>query len=159
LRGKGEDVMASYKTWARWVEGHRGSIRLSNGPELDFSAPPSLHGHEGVLTPEDAFVAALNTCYTMMFLWACERGRIELVSYACETECYVKDYLDRTSVFDRAVLRPRICARGGTVQSVERALKSALKYSLVAQSIKAEVVLEPEIEILESIVTTSREEC
>jgi len=140
--------MASYKTWTRWLEGHRGSVKLSNGPEMDFSAPPGLHGMEGVLTPEDAFAAALNTCYMMMFLWACERFRIDLASYECETEIFVKDFIDRTSLVDRAVLRLKIKVRSSTEKDVHRALKSAFKYSLVAQSIKAEVMVEPEIEIV-----------
>lgn len=142
-------AMASYKTWATWREGHRGHIRLGNGPEMDFSAPPSLHGIEGVLTPEDAFVAALNTCYMMMFLWACERFRINLVSYECETEGFVKELIDRTSVFEKAVLRPKIRVRGNTKKDVQKALKSAFKYSLVAQSIKSEILIEPDIEIIE----------
>jgi organic hydroperoxide reductase OsmC/OhrA len=98
-----------------------------------------------VLTPEDAFVAALNTCYMMIFLWVCERFRIHLVSCACEAEAFVKDFIDKTSIFERAVLRPRITVRGCDERDVQRALKSAFKYSLVAQSIKAEVVIEPEI--------------
>lgn len=141
--------MATYKTWVNWIEGHRGHVRLSNGPEMDFSAPPALYGIEGVLTPEDAFVAALNTCYMMMFLWASKKFKIELVSYECEAECFIKDFIDKTSVVDRAVLRPLIKAKGVKEKDVEKAIKSAYKYSLVAQSIKAEVVIEPTIEIVE----------
>lgn len=137
--------MAAYKTWVRWKGEHLGHLRLSNGPEMDFSAPPGLHGHEGVLTPEDAFVGAVNTCYALMFFWACERSRVDLVSYECEGEGFVKEFLDKTSIFEKVVLRPRIRVRGGTDKGVRRALDSALKYSLVARSIHAEVVLEPEI--------------
>jgi hypothetical protein len=39
-----------------------------------------------VLTPEDAFVAALNTCYALMFIWSVERLKIDLVSYTYEAE-------------------------------------------------------------------------
>lgn len=141
--------VASYKTQVRWLEGHRGLVKLSNGPELDFSAPPSLHGIEGVLTPEDAFMAALNTCYMMMFLWACKKLRISLLSYECEAEGFIKELIDKTSVFDKAVLRPVIKVKGVKEKDMDKAIKSALKYSLVAQSIKAEVVIEPAIEILE----------
>ncbi len=103
---------------------------------------------EGVLTPEDAFVAALNTCYALMFIWSVERLKIDLVSYTCEAEGHVEEFLDRTSTFDRMTLRPRIVARGCTEEKVKRALELAEKYSLVWQSIKADVGLEPEISIL-----------
>jgi uncharacterized OsmC-like protein len=130
-----------------WRGGHLGEVRLSNGPVLPFSAPVDAHGVEGVLTPEDAFVASLNTCYMLMFIWSVERLKIDLVSYACEAEGHVEEFLDRTSTFDRVTLRPRIVARGCGEERVRRALELAEKYSLVRQSIKAEVVLEPSITI------------
>jgi organic hydroperoxide reductase OsmC/OhrA len=74
---------AVYHTTVQWTGEHWGRIRMGNGPEMDFSAPPDAHGHAGVLTPEDAFVAAVNTCVMMMFIWATERFKLGLVSYEC----------------------------------------------------------------------------
>ena len=121
---------------------------MSNGPVLPFSAPATAQGIEGVLTPEDAFVAALNTCYMLMFIWSVERLRIDLVSYTCEAEGHVEEFLDRTSTFDRVTLWPRIVARGCDEERVHRALELAEKYSLVWQSIKAKVSLEPQIKLI-----------
>ncbi len=50
----------------------------------------------------------------------------------------------------RVILRPRIVVRGSDARRVERALRSAQKYSLVAQSIRSEVRIEPEITIQKS---------
>ncbi len=136
---------AVYNTTVRWKGGHWGHIAMGNGPEMDFSAPPEAKGHPGVLTPEDAFVASLNTCYTLMFIWSVERLKIDLVSYTCEAEGHVEEFLDRTSTFDAVTLRPRIVARGCTEEKIRRALELAEKYSLIWQSIKARVFLEPEI--------------
>jgi len=77
---------ATYTTEVAWKGEHWGHLVMGNGPEMDFSAPPDAHGHAGVLTPEDAFVAAANTCVMMMFLWACERFKLDLVSFRCRTE-------------------------------------------------------------------------
>jgi uncharacterized OsmC-like protein len=101
-----------------------------------------------MLTPEDAFVAALNTCYALMFIWSIERLKIDLVSYTCEAEGHVEEFLDRTSTFDKMTLKPRIVARGCTEDRIRRALELAEKYSLIWQSIKAEVNLEPLIRII-----------
>ena len=125
-----------------------GEVRLGNGPVLSFSAPASVQGVEGVLTPEDAFVAALNTCYMLMFIWSVERLKINLVSYTCEAEGQVEVFLDRTSTFNSIVLRPRIVAKDCTKERIQRALELAEKYSLVWQSIKSKVSLEPEIKLL-----------
>ncbi|MCX6873076.1 MAG: OsmC family protein [Verrucomicrobia bacterium] len=128
---------------------------MGNGPEMKFSAPPDAHGHPGVLTPEDAFVAAANTCVMMMFLWAAERFKLKLLSYECRSEGTKLIELDRTEIFTRLQFRPviRIAAAGESREAIEvrtrRALQAAQKYSLVANSVKSEIVVEPEVIIEE----------
>jgi len=146
---------ATYHTIVQWKGEHWGHIRMGNGPEMDFSAPPDAHGHAGVLTPEDAFVAAVNTCIMMMFIWASERFKLDLVAYECVTEGTKLIELDRTELFTQVVLRPRIVVRAAagekeaTLKRAQRALESATKYSLVANSIKSQIVVDPAIEIIE----------
>jgi len=145
---------ATYHTMVQWKGEHWGRIQMGNGPEMDFSAPPDAHGHAGVLTPEDAFVAAVNTCVMMMFIWATERFKLDLVSYDCGAEGTKLIELDRTEIFTQVALHPRIVVRAGatelesTRKRVQRALESAVKYSLVANSIKSEIVIEPQIEAI-----------
>ncbi len=141
--------MVSYKTTTVWKGGHRGEIACSNGARMDFSAPAALYGHPDVLTPEDAFVGALNMCFQLMFIWSIEKLKIDLVSYECEVEGFVEELLDRTSTFKKVVLHPRIEVRDCEKEKVMRALKLAKKYSLIVQSITAEVLVEPIIRIVE----------
>ena len=142
---------ATYHTTVRWTGEHRGHMVMGNGPEYEFSAPPDAHGFAGVFTPEDAFVAAANTCVMMMFLWAAERFKLKLRSYECRTEGTKVVELDRTELFTRLYFRPkiRVAAGGEPADVVEarvrRALQSAQKYSLVANSVKSEIVVDPEI--------------
>jgi organic hydroperoxide reductase OsmC/OhrA len=144
---------ATYNTTVRWEGEHWGHLAMGNGPEMKFSAPPDAHGHTGVFTPEDAFVAAANTCVMMMFIWACERFKLKLLSYECRTEGTKLIELDRTEIFTRLVFRPRIrISAGGEAKDViegrtRKALQAAQKYSLVANSVKSEIVVEPEIVI------------
>jgi organic hydroperoxide reductase OsmC/OhrA len=146
---------ATYNTTVHWKGEHWGRLVMGNGPEMDFSAPPDAHGHKGVFTPEDAYVAAANTCVMMMFLWATERFKIKLLSYECRTEGTKLIELDRTEIFTRLDFRPliRVSAGGEKPEVVEvrvrRAMQSAQKYSLVANSVKSEIVIEPEIVIEE----------
>lgn len=145
---------ATYNTTVTWKGEHWGHIKMGNGPEMDFSAPPDAQGHPGVFTPEDAFVAAANTCVMMMFIWAAERFKLNLVSYDCYTEGTKLIELDRTEIFTQLVLRPKIVVRAdgqdkATVEKrVRRGLESAQKYSLVANSVKSQVIVEPDINIL-----------
>jgi organic hydroperoxide reductase OsmC/OhrA len=142
---------ATYHTTVRWTGEHWGHLELGNGPEMKFSAPPDAQGHPGVLTPEDAFVAAANTCVMMMFIWAAERFQLNLLSYECRTEGTKLIELDRTEIFTKLRFHPVIrVARGDERREVveariRRALQGAQKYSLVANSVKSEIVVEPEI--------------
>ena len=144
---------ATYHTTVSWKGEHWGHIVMGNGPEMDFSAPPDAQGHPGVLTPEDAFVAAVNTCIMMMFIWSAKRFRLNLLSYTCRAEGTKLIELDRTEIFAHVRLWPIIQIAAGeedpaVVEArVRRALQSAQKYSLVANSVKSEIVVEPTIEV------------
>lgn len=148
------DQTTTYHTDVTWKGGHWGHIAMGNGPEMDFSAPPDAQGHAGVLTPEDAFVAAANTCIMMMFIWSAERFRLRLLSYECRAEGTKKIELDRTEIFTHLRFRPVIRIASGDEDPAavktraERALQSARKYSLVANSVKSEIIIEPEVAIV-----------
>ncbi len=147
---------ATYHTTVKWAGEHWGHIQMGNGPEMRFSAPPDAQGHPGVLTPEDAFVAAANSCVMMMFLWASERFRLKLLSFECRAEGTKLVELDRTEIFTRLHFSPVIRVTRGdeSKEAVEartrRALQAARKYSLIANSVKSEIVISPQISIVES---------
>ena len=142
---------STYATTVNWKGEHWGHIVMGNGPEMDFSAPPEAQGHAGVLTPEDAFVAAANTCIMMMFIWTAERFKLNLLSYACRAEGTKLIELDRTEIFTHLRFWPviRIAVGNESPAVIEsrtrRALQSAQKYSLVANSVKSEIIVEPQI--------------
>ena len=145
---------ATYDTTVKWAGEHWGHIEMGNGPEMDFSAPPDAEGHAGVLTPEDAFVASVNTCIMMMYIWATERFKLDLQSYTCRAEGTKLIELDRTEIFTDVKLWPEIVIAAGeedpdkVEKRARRALKAAEKYSLVANSVKSEIAIEPTIEIV-----------
>ncbi|MGB7117457.1 MAG: OsmC family protein [Anaerolineales bacterium] len=146
---------AVYDTTVTWKGEHKGHLVMGNGPEMDFSAPPDAEGHAGIFTPEDAFVAAANTCIMLMFIWATERFKLNLLSYECRAEGTKLIELDRTEIFTHLRFWPviRIRTNGDDPNKVEkrarRAMKAAQKFSLVANSVKSEVIIEPLFEIVD----------
>lgn len=145
---------AVYNTTVEWKGEHWGHIVMGNGPEMPFSAPPDAQGHPDVFTPEDAFVAAINTCVMMMFIWATERFKLDLDSYECRAEGTKLIELDRTEIFTEVKLWPHIRVSANGTQSsvvearIRKALQSAQKYSLVANSVKSDIIIEPNIEVI-----------
>jgi uncharacterized OsmC-like protein len=145
---------AVYDTTVSWKGEHWGHIVMGNGPEMAFSAPPDAEGHAGVLTPEDAYVAAINSCIMMMFIWAAKRFKLDLRSYTCYAEGTKLIQIDRTELFTDVTLWPQITVgvhgqeKDAVERRVRRALSSAEKYSLIANSVKSEIIIEPTIEII-----------
>ena len=141
--------MPKYTNKVVWKGGREGYTYCENGTEMDFSAPPALYGYSARMTPEDAYMMAVNTCVHMMVIWAAERFRLDLVSFECIAEGEVEEHLDKTSWFKKLVLKPRIAVRGAKEAAVRRALEMARKYSTIAESVKSEIVIEPEITIVD----------
>jgi hypothetical protein len=85
-----------------------------------------------------------------MFLWACERFRLKLLAYECRAEGTKLIELDRTEIFTALRLKPviRIGLGDESLAAVsarsQKALATARKYSLIANSVKSEIVIEPE---------------
>ena len=146
---------AVYHTTVTWKGEHWGHMVMGNGPKMDFSAPPDAQGHAGAFTPEDAFVGAANSCFMLMFIWAVERFKLDLLSYDCQARGVKLIELDRTEIFSELSLSPvvRVAANGLDPALVKkragRALESAQKYSLILNSVKSKVEIEPQIEIVE----------
>ena len=140
--------MPVYTNEVVWKTEHLGRTSCGNGTEMDFSAPPKLYGHPNMMTPEDAYLMAVNTCIHMMVLWAVKRFKVELVSFECNAEGEVEEHIDKTSWFKKVVLKPRISVRGGSERQIKRAIQMARKYSTIAESVKSEIIIEPKIEVI-----------
>jgi organic hydroperoxide reductase OsmC/OhrA len=155
-------MTAAYHTTVIWQGEHWGEVVMGNGPQMPFSAPPDAHGHPDVLTPEDAFVAAINSCIMLMFIWAAKRFKLDLLAYQCYGEGTKQVELDRTEIFSEVKLQPRIrvAANGEPPAIVEarinKALAAAQKYSLVANSVKSAVIVEPQIEIVDKTLALEK---
>jgi hypothetical protein len=90
----------------------------------------------------------------MMFIWTTERFKLDLVSYECRAEGTKLIELDRTEIFTEILLHPNIVVRCElsqkeiTEKRIMRALETAQKYSLVANSIKSRVVIVPDLKLM-----------
>jgi uncharacterized OsmC-like protein len=81
--------------------------------------------------------------------------KLKLLCYECRAEGIKLIELDHTEIFTQIRLFPQIRVKSGDEtpnnieKRIQRALKSAQKYSLVANSIKSEVIIDPTIEVIQ----------
>jgi organic hydroperoxide reductase OsmC/OhrA len=137
----------SYSTAITWV-GKRAGITTS-GEKLAFrtASPPEFKGEEGVWTPEDLFVAAVNSCQLMTFVSFAIKLELPVVSYESEAVGTL-EFVGDGYQFTKVVVRPRVVvAEQGAVDAVRKALDDAHHACLVARSIRSEVVLDPIVEV------------
>ena len=137
--------MYEYESKVEWNKDRLCRMSTGGGVSMDFSSPPEFKGIEGLITPEDLFVASENTCLLMTFISVAEKMRFEFLSYECDAVGHLEK-TDDGLVFTRIILRPRIeIGSEENLKKAERALEIAHKNCLIANSMKTEIIIEPEI--------------
>jgi organic hydroperoxide reductase OsmC/OhrA len=113
---------------------------------LDLSSDPAFGGDPGRLNPEQLLVAAASSCQLLSFLAVAARARIDVRGYRDEATGTM-DEGDPPVRIGRIVLRPRIeVAPGPTEERVRELCEVAHRHCFVANSLRTDVVVEPEVE-------------
>jgi organic hydroperoxide reductase OsmC/OhrA len=115
--------------------------------DLKLSSDPAFGGDERLSNPEALLLAAASSCQLLEFLAMAARSRIDVLSYSDEAEAVMPEDA-RPMRITRIVLRPRIVvAEGSPVERVERLVHKAHDQCYIANTLNAEMVLEPEIHV------------
>ena len=137
-----------YHTSLSWVEKRQGDITSEGKPIVRVSSPPEFKGEPGMWTPEDLFVAAVDTCTMTTFLAFAHRLNLPFASYTSNAEGS-QEFTQGRYRFTKSVLRPTIgVTSADAVDQVKHTLEDAHKSCLVSNSVKAAVTLEPTITVL-----------
>ncbi|MGK2859372.1 MAG: OsmC family protein [Thermoanaerobaculia bacterium] len=139
----------TYRTAITWV-GKRAGI-TSSGEKIPFrtASPPEFKGEEGVWSPEDLFVAAVNSCQLMTFISFAMKLELPVASYDSEAEGTL-EFVDGGFQFTRVVVRPRVVVSDPeAIEAVRKAIEDAHRACLVSRSVRCEVLVEPVVEVAE----------
>ncbi|MGQ9586907.1 MAG: OsmC family protein [Thermoplasmata archaeon] len=134
-----------FETTVEWKERFPGRLHCQNGQVLDYSAPAELGGMKGTLTPEDAFVAAANMCFQIVFEYVSKSLGLELVEYKCRAVGDLQ-VVDGVKKFVKISLCPRLrFATGSRTENLEKALAITKRKCLVTNSMALDVEIAPEV--------------
>ena len=115
---------------------------------VPLSSDPTFRGDPALLNPEQLLVMAVSSCQMLTFLAVAAKRRINVVEYEDRAEALMPDN-DKPVRITRILLKPRIVINGpvdpGTVESL---VKLAHGHCFIANSIKSDIRIEPEIVIL-----------
>ena len=124
---------------------HRASCPPA-GAELPLSSDPAFGGNPDLLNPEQLLVAAASSCQMLSFLAYAGRARIDVVSYVDEAEGVMPED-DKPVRITEIVLRPHIVVAGDVDEErVRRFIERAHEACFIADSLKTNITIEPEIE-------------
>jgi organic hydroperoxide reductase OsmC/OhrA len=132
-----------YKTSVLWTGEKKGILTVAGKPPVEVATPPEFKGHEGIWSPEDLFVAAVNSCIMTTFLTFAGRAVLAFEGYESEAEGTL-EFVDERFVFTKIVVRPKVTLRpGADRKQAEEILHKAEQHCLVSNSLRTEVILEP----------------
>lgn len=132
-----------YTTSVRWTGEKKGMMDVAGKPSVEVATPPEFKGHEGIWSPEDLFVASVNSCIMTTFLAFADRAGLGYEKFESEAEGLL-EFVDGKFLFTKIVVRPRVALRSGEDKGkAKEILHKAERNCLVSNSIRTEVILEP----------------
>lgn len=135
----------TYAASVSWSGQKKGFARSAGKPDIEVATPPEFKGHEGIWSPEDLFVSAVNVCVMTTFIAFAERAGLAFTAYSSDVEGKL-ELVDGGFRFTEVRLRPRVTlASPADREKAGEILAKAEANCLISNSISAKVSLEPEI--------------
>jgi peroxiredoxin-like protein len=130
-----------------WRHGKRAFVKVEGRPDVEISTPPEFNGPEGYWSPEDMFLASINSCIMTTFLYFVDRLGFSFNGYTSSIQGDI-DFVGGMFTFTKIVVRPRITVPGEMEkEKAQNALQKAEKYCLISACIKLPITIDAEIVI------------
>lgn len=130
------DDTHEYQVKVDWTHDRIGDLTVEGKPKVQVSTPPEFDGPEGIISPEDLFVAAATSCFMTTFITFTKKMRFEFKSFSCNGHGTL-ERVEKGFQFTKLLLKTKVAVESEElVPKAERALELAGKYCLVSNSMK-----------------------
>lgn len=134
-----------FRNTVKWDEGKKATLSTQNNPEIEISTPPEFNGPQGYWSPEELFLASINTCIMTTFLYFVEKFSASFLTYESRIEGEVNLRGGRL-LFTSITVRPEIRVPDKTQeQRIAELVQKSEKYCLISSSVETEIKVLPEI--------------
>lgn len=128
------DETHEYTVRVDWKHDRVGDMIVEGKPKVEISTPPEFDGPEGIISPEDLFVASAASCFMTTFVSFTKKMRIEFKSFSCEGHGTL-ERVEKGFQFTKILLKTKVGIESEDLRSkTERALDLSGKYCLVSNS-------------------------
>lgn len=139
------DDAHEYIVTVDWKNGRVGDLTIEGKPKVEVATPPEFEGPEGIISPEDLFVAAATSCLMTTFVTFTKKMRFDFKSFSCEGHGTL-ERVDKGFQFTKLLLKAKVEVESEDLKpKAERALELAGKYCLVSNSMKCPTEHENEV--------------
>lgn len=138
-----------------WNENRKGimcSPELNSGAQLnggciEVATPPQFpKGMPGIWSPEHLFTAAVSSCLMTTFLSIAENSKLNFLSFKCSAEGKLEQ-VDGKFLMTEVLLKPVVTVTDEKdKEKALRVLQKSEANCLISNSVKAKVVMQPEVE-------------
>lgn len=136
-----------YKNSIKWEGERKGMVSSDNKPSFKVATPPEFKGHPGIWSPEDLFVASVNTCIMTTFLHYAENHKLEFISYKSEAEG-ILEMVENKFMFSEIKIKPLLVIKQDSdIHKAKKLIELSEKNCLISNSIRPQVRVTPEINV------------
>ncbi|MDF1537292.1 MAG: OsmC family protein [Candidatus Thorarchaeota archaeon] len=139
------DESHEYFVRVDWTHDRVGNMLVEGKPLIEVATPPEFSGPEGVISPEDLFVAAAASCFMTTFVTFTHKLRFEYKSFSCVAKGTL-ERVEKGFQFTKMHIKGTVAVESEELKKkAERALDLAGKYCLVSNSMKCTTEHENEV--------------
>lgn len=136
-----------YKNSIKWQGERKGLLSSSGKSDIKIATPSEFKGHVGIWTPEDLFVASVNSCIMTTFLYYANKEGVEFISYESEGEGTLKR-VEKQFIFSEIKIKSKILVkRDIDIQKVKKIIELSAKNCFISHSVKSKVEVTSEIKV------------
>jgi peroxiredoxin-like protein len=138
-----------FKVATNWSDGKTGVVKNKEHLSVKIATPPEFNGPSGYFSPEELFLASINSCIMTTFFYFAERFSFSFLSYESEASGEVI-FEDGKFAFSSIIVKPVIKVKDTTEkEKAAKGIEKSEKYCLISNSVKADIKVLPEIIVKE----------
>ena len=140
----------TYRTSIEWKEGIAAELASEGKPTITISTPPEFKGLEGRWTPENLYVASIESCLLYTFIALARSRELDYAAYSSTAEGLLET-VEGQMVVSTVTVRPRIVIKNETDREKAEGIVGRLEPNcFISNSVESEVIIEAEIVIAEA---------
>jgi len=120
-------------------------LSSSEKPDLEIATPPEFKGHKGYWSPEDLFIAAVNSCIMTTFLYYAQKNNLKILDYRSNAQGIV-EMQEGKLIFTGIAVNPEVVIGfEEDYNKVKEFIEKAENSCLISNSVKSKISVKADI--------------